>query len=140
MHRRATNLLHLAIVCFKCARVATFCHMFPLQLTMGNRGTSVTTPFVMNPSASRQGKLSRGEIPRAEKSNGLRVHRRSSLLPDEKSAPSRKVQGPPCARGKFTPLSDEKPAQAEPPSFRILAANNKQKNNVRYINTYHTKT
>ena len=56
-HGRATNPPHFAMVCFKCARVATVCkmlshvaHISPCKFTGGNRGTSATTPFVLTPS------------------------------------------------------------------------------------------
>ena len=47
--------VHFATVChmwFWCKHFATstFCHVLPRELTMGNRGTSVTTPFLLTPS------------------------------------------------------------------------------------------
>ena len=60
-YRSATNPLHVVICCFKCAHVATSCHILCQYFSMtADYGESrhlcddATTPFVLTPSGSRQ--------------------------------------------------------------------------------------
>ena len=64
-------LPHVATFCHMLPYVAICCHSFPWKLTMGNRGTSVTTPFVLTLFGSCQhtGGRSRGGCDRCVSSN-----------------------------------------------------------------------